>query len=59
MFTLILNGVFGVLVSVMFTATGWSHWGWSILWGFLAFAAGQGLCAYLFQRRVKVAMATV
>jgi hypothetical protein len=59
MFTLILNGVFGVLVSVMFTATGWSHWGWSILWGFLVFAAGQGVCTYLFQRHVKVAMAHV
>ena len=59
MLTLILNGVFGVSVMIAFTATKTSHWGWSILWGVLAFAVGQGLCAYLFQRRVKLAMAAV
>jgi len=59
MFTLILNGVFGVLVAVVFWATGASKWGWSILWGGLAFIAGQVLCSYLLQRRMKLSMAIV
>jgi hypothetical protein len=59
MLTLVLSGVLGVLVSAVFTAAGVAHWGWSILWGFLVFAAGQGLSAYLLQRRVKLDMAAV
>ena len=59
MLTLILNGVFGLIMAAVLTATGAAKWGWSILWGFLAFAAGQGAAAYLLQRRVKEAMAAV
>ncbi|MCL1920035.1 MAG: hypothetical protein FWG50_02990 [Kiritimatiellaeota bacterium] len=59
MLTLILNGVFGVLVAVVFTATKASHWGWSILWGLLVFVAGQGLAAWLLSRRIKNDMTAV
>ena len=59
MLTLIVNGVFGVLMAAVLTATKTAHWGWSILWGLLAFVAGQALATYLLSRRVKKDMTAV
>jgi hypothetical protein len=59
MLTLVLNGVLGVLLMVALGLTGAAHWGWSVFWGLLAFAAGQGATGYLFQKRVKAAMGGV
>jgi tetratricopeptide (TPR) repeat protein len=59
MFVLLANGFFGILVMGLLIGTNALHWGWAILLGVLAFAAGQGLTGYLLQRRVKVAMEAV
>jgi len=59
MLTLILAGVLGLLMGALFAVTGMAHWAWSILWGFLVFAAGQALTSYLLQRRIKLTMSTV
>ena len=59
MLTLILNGVFGVLMATVLAATRTAHWGWAVFWGLLAFVAGQGLATYLLGRRIKKDMAAV
>ena len=59
MFVLLANGVLGILVMGLLIGTNALHWGWAILLGVLAFAAGQGLVGYLLQRRVKGAMEAV
>lgn len=56
MLTLVLNGALSVMLAVLLGATGAAHWGWAVFWGVLAFAAGQGATAFLFQKRVKAAM---
>ena len=60
MLTLVLNGVFGVLVAVALGATGVANWWCAVLiWGLLATLAGYALCAYLLSRRVKQDMTAV
>ncbi len=59
MLTLVLNGVFGVVLSVTLGMTGAAHWGWAAFWGVLAFIAGQGGAGFLIQKRVKAAMGDV
>jgi len=59
MYTLLLNGVFGTLVLVLFGATHLANWGWASFWGILAFIAGQAGVGFLFQRKMKADMAGV
>jgi len=53
MLTVLLNGVLGALVAVLFGLTHVANWGWATFWGTLAFVAGQGATGYFMQRRVK------
>jgi hypothetical protein len=59
MLTVVLNGLAGVLFAVVLGLTGAAHWGWAVVWGVLAFVAGQGGMGFLIQKRVKAAMGGV
>ena len=59
MLTVLLNAIFGILLAVGLGGTDTAGWGWSVMWGVLAFLAGQGISGYLIQRRVKAAMGAV
>ncbi len=59
MLTVLINAFAGLLLIAAFGMTGAANWGWSVLWGVLAFVAGQGLSGYLIQKRMKVAMGGV
>ena len=43
MLTIVLNGVAGVLLALIFGMAHVANWGWATFWGVLAFVAGQGL----------------
>lgn len=59
MLTVLLNAMFGLLLAAGLGSTDTAAWGWSVMWGVLAFLAGQGLSGYLIQKRVKAAMGDV
>lgn len=59
MLTVVLNGVAGLLLALVFGLTHVANWGWASFWGTLTFVAGQGLTGYLFQKKVKVGMEAV
>jgi len=59
MLTIVLNGVAGVLLALIFGMAHVANWGWATFWGVLAFVAGQGLMGYLIQKKVKAGMDAV
>jgi hypothetical protein len=56
MLTVVLNGMIGAVLSVVFGLSGVAHWGWAAFWGVLVFVAGQSVTGYLLQKRIKAEM---
>jgi len=59
MWTVLLNGILGLLLVVAFGLGHVANWGWATFWGLMTFVAGQGAMGYLFQRKIKAEMGAV
>jgi hypothetical protein len=59
MLMIVLTGLAGALLGVVFGFCHVANWGWATFWGVLTFVGSQGGIGYLFQRRVKREMEAV
>jgi len=59
MLTVVINGVVGLLLALVFGGCHVANWGWSVFWGTLTFVVGQSAVGYLLQRKIKAEMGAV